>query len=109
MSQCTHVIVFNSSQHPDLPPEINSYPQIRVVSEAWIDACLQLKEQVDETPYLLQPINSGDNQLSFTASNLQFIYEWENDIRESVARLFEESPTDVSQTFKVVLHRIFNR
>lgn len=54
MSQCSHVIVFNSTECKDLPPEISSYPQISVVSESWIGECIKTRTLVDEIPYLLQ-------------------------------------------------------
>ena len=48
MSQCTHVIVFNSTQSTDLPAEVYTFPQIRVVSEGWIEACIHAQQLVDE-------------------------------------------------------------
>ena len=60
MSQCTHIIVFNHTQPLNLPPEITTFPQIHVVSELWLESCLRSKSLVDDTPYLLQPVNTED-------------------------------------------------
>ena len=60
MSQCTHVIVFNSTQSTDLPAEVYTFPQIRVVSEGWIEACIHAQQLVDETEYLVRPVNAQD-------------------------------------------------
>ena len=35
--------------------------QVRCVGEAWIEACLTSNQYVDETPFLIQPIQEGDD------------------------------------------------
>lgn len=111
MSQCTHVIVFNSTNSKDLPSEIAAYPQIRVVTEAWVSTCIKNHSLIDETPYLIKtPSTSAGNyltshslseQFSYHTSNTNFVYEWEKDIRASVNYLFEGSSVSYSSVFKV--------
>lgn len=60
MSQCTHIIVFNHTQPLNLPSEIATFPQIHVVSELWLESCLRSRSLIDDTPYLLQPVNTED-------------------------------------------------
>ena len=63
MSQCTHIIVFNSTESTDLPSEILSYSQLRVVGEAWLSACIKNHKLLDETPYLIQSVNNQTGML----------------------------------------------
>ena len=35
--------------------------QVRCVGEAWIEACLTSNQYVDETPYLIQPIQEEED------------------------------------------------
>ncbi|KNB42549.1 hypothetical protein JH06_3800 [Blastocystis sp. subtype 4] len=107
MSQCTHVIVFNSTQSTDLPAEVYTFPQIRVVSEGWIEACIHAQQLVDETEYLVKPVNAQDASVSFYVPNTQFVYEWEHDIQESVNKLFQGCPVEYKSAFKVKLIVLF--
>lgn len=111
MSQCTHVIVFNSTDSTDLPAEVSTFPQIRVVSEGWIEACIHGQRLIDETDYLIKPhsaqesiylfSNSPIASVSFYVPNTQFVYEWEHDIQESVNKLFQGCPVDYKNAFNV--------
>ena len=60
MSQCTHVIVFNSTPSTDLPPEVSSFPQIHVVSELWMENCIREQKLIDESPFLLKPLTQSN-------------------------------------------------
>ena len=62
MSQCTHIIVFDSSSQ-SLPSSFTSFPQVRLLGESWLDACLRCGSCVNETSYLLRPINDTDGTL----------------------------------------------
>ena len=111
MSQCTHIIVFNHTQPLNLPSEISTFPQIHVVSELWLESCLRSKNLVDDTPYLLQPVNTEDGRVqsaglivvavSFQLQTTRYIFEWENDIRASVDNLFDGCTSDYSTAFSV--------
>lgn len=54
MSQCTHVIVFSSTDSKDLPSEVSAYPQVRIVNESWLNACIKSHSLLDTTPYLIR-------------------------------------------------------
>ena len=101
MSQCTHIIVFDAEHSTDLPTEVISFPQIRVVKEAWLEECLRENRLVDESDYLLQPSTDDSCMFfcetscvasaSFFVSTMNYMIEWQKDIESSVDRLFEGS------------------
>ena len=101
MSQCTHIIVFDAEHSTDLPTEVISFPQIRVVKEAWLEECLRENRLVDESNYLLQPSTDDSCMFfcetscvasaSFFVSTMNYMIEWQKDIESSVDRLFEGS------------------
>ena len=101
MSQCTHIIVFDAEHSTDLPTEVISFPQIRVVKEAWLEECLRESRLVDESNYLLQPSTDDSCMVfcetsfvasaSFFVSTMNYMIEWQKDIESSVDRLFEGS------------------
>lgn len=101
MSQCTHVIVFNGEQSTDLPTEVISFPHLRIVKEAWLEACLHECRLVDESNYLLQPSSSEScmgfyvalcvASATFFISSMNYMIEWQKDIESSVDKLFEGS------------------
>ena len=93
--------MFNSSRCSSLPPHILSYPQLRIVKEAWLEACLRQKALVDETPFLLQPISCTDSSTPLQSS-INYIEEWQNDIRESMETNYEQLSSKADTLFKVV-------
>lgn len=54
MCQCTRIICFEALPNP-LPPEVTAYPQIRIVSDRWIEDCLRSGTLVDDSRFLLYP------------------------------------------------------
>ena len=115
MSQCTHLIVFSGADGTlSWPEEIEHYQHIRVVSEAWVERCFYDNTLVDDTPFLLRPLPTQhgmskllfsfiflDDIISYHIPNSQYLFEWENNIKESVDVLFEGVSPDCHQTFSV--------
>ena len=115
MSQCTHLIVFSGADGTlSWPEEIEHYQHIHVVSEAWVEKCFYDNTLVDDTPFLLRPLPTQngmgnfsfffiflDDFISYHIPNSQYIFEWENNIKESVDVLFEGVSPDCRQTFSV--------
>lgn len=98
MSQCTHIIVFNADNSTDLPTEVISFPQIRVVRESWLEECFRQNRCVDDTPFLLQPVDTNCQfsslrscvaSVSYFMPTMNYMVEWQSDIEASVNRLFE--------------------
>ena len=50
--------MFNSTESTDLPSEVSSYSQLRIVGEVWLSACIKNHQLLDETPYLIQSVNN---------------------------------------------------
>lgn len=58
-NMCTHVIMFDSPSST-FPSSQTSLQQVRFVREAWVEACFASKAYVDETSFLIQPIQEKE-------------------------------------------------
>ncbi|KAK8826007.1 hypothetical protein WA556_003738, partial [Blastocystis sp. ATCC 50177/Nand II] len=99
MCQCTRIICFEALPNP-LPPEVTAYPQIRIVSDRWIEDCLRSGTLVDDSRFLLYPNPLQDAPLIIESPSVNYIDEWKSDISSSIDTLFREQKGDPSTVFR---------